>query len=88
MEIRATADGNSFSIPRRQARFTVWSLAFQREDGGSETRYTTCLPLCFKPEWIALRREGGAHNLDLIGRSEVFRKDPGREWWALQDLNL
>mgnify|MGYP003477637315 CR=1 FL=1 len=35
----------------RQARFTVWTLAFRREDGASEMRYTTCLPLCFKPEW-------------------------------------
>jgi len=37
----------------RQARFMVWSFAFKREgDAGSETRYTTCLPFCFKPEWI------------------------------------
>ena len=36
-----------------QARFTVWSLAHYGEAGaGSETRYTTCLPFCFKPEWI------------------------------------
>lgn len=36
-----------------QARFMVWSFAYYREgDSGSETRYTTCLPFCFKPEWI------------------------------------
>jgi hypothetical protein len=36
-----------------QARFTVWSFAYYKEaDAGSETRYITCLPFCFKPEWI------------------------------------
>jgi len=35
----------------RQARLTVWTLAFQREGDASEMRYTTCLPLCLKPEW-------------------------------------
>ena len=35
----------------RQARFTVWTLAFQREADASEMRYTTCLPLCLKPDW-------------------------------------
>lgn len=36
----------------REARFMVWSFAFERGgDAGSETRYTTCLPFCFKPEW-------------------------------------
>jgi hypothetical protein len=37
----------------REARFAVWSFAFLTEnDSGSETRYTTCLPFCFKPEWL------------------------------------
>jgi hypothetical protein len=37
----------------REARFMVWSFAFQRDgDASSETRYTTCLPFCFKPEWV------------------------------------
>ena len=37
----------------REARFMVWSLAFQGEsEASSETRYTTCLPFCFKTEWI------------------------------------
>jgi len=36
----------------RQAWFTVWSLAFQREDdSGSEMRYTTSLPFSFKLAW-------------------------------------
>ena len=40
-------------------RLTVWSLAHVGEDNaGSETRYITCLPFCFKPEWIpAVRAE-------------------------------
>jgi len=37
----------------QQARFMVWSFAFKgKGDADSETRYTTCLPFCFKPEWI------------------------------------
>jgi hypothetical protein len=37
----------------REARFTVWSFAFLVENGsGSETRYTTCLPFSFKPDWL------------------------------------
>jgi hypothetical protein len=35
-----------------QARFTIWTLPLQQEGvTPSETRYTTCLPICFKPEW-------------------------------------
>jgi len=38
----------------QQARFMDWSFAFKGEgDAGSETRYTTCLPFCFKPAWAA-----------------------------------
>ena len=33
------------------AHFAVWTLAFQREGDASEMRYTTCLPLCLKPDW-------------------------------------
>ena len=34
-----------------ESRFTVWS--FVAEIGsGCETRYTTCLPFSFKPEWL------------------------------------
>ena len=37
----------------REARFAVWSFAFLAESGSSsETRYTTCLPFSFKPEWL------------------------------------
>ncbi len=51
----------------REARFTVWSFAFLAESGsGSETRYTTCLPFSFKPEWLPRRCEGGTHYLNLI----------------------
>lgn len=47
--------GEPFLEMPRQARFMVWSFAFQKEgEAGSEIRYTTCLPFCFKPEWINL----------------------------------
>jgi hypothetical protein len=34
-----------------ESRFTVWSFVAERRSG-SETRYTTCLPFSFKPEWL------------------------------------
>lgn len=42
--------------------FTVWSFACQSKgNAGPETRYTTCLPFRFKPEWRSDRtKEEGA----------------------------
>jgi len=34
-----------------KSRFTVWSFVAESRSG-SETRYTTCLPFSFKPEWL------------------------------------
>jgi len=34
-----------------ESRFTVWSFVAESRSG-SETRYTTCLPFSFKPEWL------------------------------------
>lgn len=34
-----------------QARFVVWSLAFQAAISGPQIRYTTTLPFSFRPEW-------------------------------------
>jgi hypothetical protein len=29
----------------------VWTLPIKKEVGVAEMRYTTCLPLCLKPDW-------------------------------------
>ena len=51
----------------REARFTVWSFAFLAESGsGSETRYTTCLPFSFKPEWLPRHAKAARTTTTLI----------------------
>ena len=52
-KLASRAREQALGMPR-DARFTVWSFPFVAEsDSVSETRYTTCLPFSFKPEWIS-----------------------------------
>ena len=51
----------------RQARFMVWTFPLQREGADRpETRYTTCLPFCFTPEWIPRRAKVACRDTGLI----------------------